>query len=254
MSPTEDVPRQPGDDVTAVHTTVAEDAAALAGEVASRLLARLEELQAAGRDPHVCLTGGGIADLVHREVARRDDAPVDWSRVSFWWGDERFVPAASDERNVVQARAAMLDHLPVDPARVHVVPSSDDARDNVAAAGAYAALLADHGPERFDLVMLGVGPDGHVASLFPGHPGLEARGTSTVAVDDSPKPPPERVSLTFETLNRADAVWFLANGEGKAEAVAAARRDGPVTECPARGVRGRAETLWLLDEAAAHLL
>src|SRR5690606_3753803 len=152
-----------------------------------------------------------------------DDAPVDWARVSFWWGDERFVPRDSDERNAVQARAAMLDHLPVDPARVHVVPSSDDVRDNVAAAAAYADLLEQHGPERFDLVMLGVGPDGHADSLFPGHPGLDARGTSTVSVDDSPKPPPERVSLTFETLTRADAVWFLANGEGKAEAVAAAR-------------------------------
>ncbi|WP_110183350.1 6-phosphogluconolactonase [Nocardioides solisilvae] len=232
-------------------TVVVEDAAMLAGEVASRLLARIEELQADGRDPHLVLTGGGIADLVHREVARRTDTGVDWARVHVWWGDERFVAAGSDERNARQASTALLDHVPVDPARVHVVPSADDVADAEAAASAYADELRDHGPEVFDLVMLGLGPDGHVASLFPGRPALRVTGVETVAVHDSPKPPPDRVSLTFEALNRAEAVWFLVDGDAKAAAVAAARTPGPLEECPARGVHGRRETLWLLDEAAA---
>jgi 6-phosphogluconolactonase len=102
--------------------------------------------------------------------------------------------------------------------------------------------------------MLGVGPDGHVASLFPGHEALDATDAVAVAVHDSPKPPPDRVSLTFEALDRARAVWFLVSGDGKADAVAAALAGGDLHEVPARGVSGEQETLWLLDEAAASSL
>ena len=102
--------------------------------------------------------------------------------------------------------------------------------------------------------MLGIGPDGHIASLFPGHPALDVTGQVAVAVHDSPKPPPDRVSLTFEALERARAVWFLVSGDGKADAVAAALAGGDRHEIPARGVVGQDETLWLLDEAAASSL
>ncbi|KRF36071.1 6-phosphogluconolactonase [Nocardioides sp. Soil805] len=234
---------------------VHEDAQTLAGDVASMLLDRLEAAQARGEVPHVGLTGGTIADAIHREVARRAvDSSVDWSRVDFWWGDERFVEAGSPDRNARQAREAFLDGLGIDPGRVHEVPAADVVATAEDAAAAYSEAMRTQGAGFFEVLMLGVGPDGHIASLFPGHPGLDATDAIAVAVHDSPKPPPDRVSLTFEAMDRARAVWFLVSGDGKADAVAAALAGGDVHEIPARGVVGTDETLWLLDEAAASSL
>jgi 6-phosphogluconolactonase len=232
-----------------------DDADVLVGDVASALLDRLEAAQARGEVPHVGLTGGSIAEELHRELARRSaDSAVDWSRVVVWWGDERFVPADSPDRNALQARQSLLDHVPVDPANVHEVPASDQVATAEDAAAAYSEALREHGAGSLEVLMLGIGPDGHCASLFPGHPALDVRDAIAVAVHDSPKPPPDRVSLTFEAMERCRAVWFIASGEGKAEAVARALAiDGSVTETPARGVRGD-EIVWWLDEAAASAL
>jgi 6-phosphogluconolactonase len=242
------------------------DAEYVATEVAGRLLALLESVQADGRMPQVGLTGGTIADAIHAEVARRaPDSSVDWSRVVVWWGDERFVPAGSDDRNARQARRTLLDALPLDPAHVHEVPAADQVDTAEAAAAAYSSALREHGAGRFDVLMLGLGPDGHVASLFPGHEALGVDDEVAVAVHDSPKPPPDRVTLTFPALARSAAVWLVVSGEGKADAVAAAwdassRSAGgspspaQVAECPARGVAGQDETVWFLDEAAASHL
>ncbi|MEV4677352.1 6-phosphogluconolactonase, partial [Actinomadura sp. NPDC049382] len=182
---------------------------------------------------------------------------VDWSRVDVWWGDERFRPAGDPERNETGARAALLDHVPVDPARVHVMagPDGADGDDPDAAAERYAAELraaAGPGPvPEFDVLMLGVGPDAHVASLFPGMPGLRDE-RPVVAVRDSPKPPPTRISLTFPSLRAAREVWVLAAGASKAEAVRLALAAGTdVARAPAVGARGRDRTLFLLDSAAA---
>jgi 6-phosphogluconolactonase len=241
--------------VTAPDVRRHDDADTLVGDVASALLDRLESAQARGEVPQIGLTGGTIAEALHRELARRaQDSSVDWSRVVFWWGDERFVPAGSPDRNAGQAREALLDHVPVDPAHVHEVPASDEVATAEDAAEAYSAALREHGAGFFEVLMLGIGPDGHCASLFPGHPGLAARDAVAIAVHDSPKPPPDRVSLTFEAMERSRAVWFIASGEGKAEAVARALAvDGTVEETPARGVRGD-ETVWWLDEDAASAL
>jgi 6-phosphogluconolactonase len=232
-----------------------DDADVLVGDVASALLDRIEAAQARGEVPHIGLTGGSIAEELHRELARRAaDSSVDWSRVAFWWGDERFVAADSPDRNAGQARASLLDHVPVDPANVHEVPASDQVATAEDAAEAYGRAMREEGAGFFEVLMLGIGPDGHCASLFPGHPALDARDAIAVAVHDSPKPPPDRVSLTFEAMKRCRAVWFIASGEGKAEAVARALADdGTVAETPARGVRGD-ETVWWLDEAAASAL
>lgn len=226
--------------------------------MADRLVRTLAAAQAAGREPQIALTGGSIAERILRQVADAHEsasAPeVDWARIVFWWGDERFVPRADAERNEGQARAALLDRVPVDPSRVHPVPSSDDVPDAEAAAAAYAETMRTHGAGEFDLVLLGVGPDGHVASLFPGHPQVHVDDAIAVAVHDSPKPPPDRVSLTRPALNRAREVWFLVSGAEKADAVGRALSGAPVEEIPATGVRGREATRWLLDrEAAAHL-
>ncbi len=232
----------------------------LADLVAASLVAVLRGAQQAGRVPSVVLTGGTIAATVHESIAGSPDAAsVDWGRVEVWFGDERFVPAGDPDRNDGQAIDSLLSRLPFDPARVHRVPASDDEHASVAAAAtAYADEVRAHGADVFDVVMLGVGPDGHVASLFPGHPQLDVDDAVAVPVLDSPKPPPERVSLTFPTLNRSRAVWFLVSGDGKAEAVARALTTGPDApsrrEVPAVGVHGLDETVWFLDAGSASQL
>lgn len=240
----------------AAEVVVHDDAEALARSVATRLVETLASVQEQGRIPSVALTGGSIAARMHAavlDVEGRQD--VDWSRVDFWFGDERYVPGADPDRNAVQARDAMLRHLPVDPGRVHEMPASDEGHlDVVAAAAAYGDEVRGHGGGLFDVVMLGVGPDGHVASLFPGSPGLDVDDAVTVAVEDAPKPPRTRISLTFAALNRAREVWFVVSGEEKAPAVSRSLRESDVHATPAAGVRGLERTVWLLDRAAAGLV
>ncbi|HEY3528629.1 MAG TPA: 6-phosphogluconolactonase [Nocardioides sp.] len=233
---------------------VHESADDLATTVAGEFLRLVSARQAAGDVPDIGLTGGSIADKVHREIARlAPDSGVDWSRVSFYWGDERFVAPQSDERNAKQAREAFLDAVGADPARVHEIPSTADADSVDAAAAAYSEVVRGQGSGGFDLLMLGVGPDGHVASLFPGFPQLRVDDEICVGVTGSPKPPPERVSLTFPALNRSAAVWFVVSGTDKAEAVGRALAAEPpgVHEVPATGVHGQQETIWFLDREAA---
>ncbi|WP_244928321.1 6-phosphogluconolactonase [Nocardioides sp. W7] len=236
------------------------DAADLATAVAGELLSRLADAQDAGRVPHLGLTGGSIAEAVHREIARLSPgSEVDWSRVVVWWGDERFVAPDSPDRNAVDARAAFLDVLGVPAEHVHEMPSTQDAPDVDAAAAAYSAELREHGAGQFEVLMLGMGPDGHVASLFPGHPAIDIADQVAVGVTGSPKPPPERVTLTFAALNRSASVWFLVSGEGKAAAVARAHSgtaDAPVDPhlVPAAGVSGLEETIWFLDRESASAI
>lgn len=240
--------------MTAPRIEVQPDSSALATAVAGELLTRLADAQAAGHVPQIGLTGGGIAEAVHRELARLSPGfEVDWSRVVVWWGDERFVARDSDDRNARAARVELLD--PVGARLVHEMPSTEDAADVDAAAASYSETMHEHGSGGFEVLMLGVGPDGHVASLFPGHPALDVDDRVAVGVTGSPKPPPERVSLTFAALNRARAVWFLVSGDQKADAVAAALSpEGDLHEIPARGVAGREETIWFLDHDAASRL
>lgn len=232
------------------------DPAEVAAAAAERFLQRVEAAQARGEEPHVALTGGSIAHALHQQIALRAPAhDVDWSRVVFWWGDERFVAPDSPDRNALDARQVFLDV--VGATQVHEVPSTAGAPDVEAAASAYGELVRSAGAGEFDLVMLGMGPDGHVASLFPGFGQLDVDDRVAVPVTGSPKPPPERVSLTFPALNRTRAVWFLVTGSGKADAVRRALADdGDVHETPARGIRpapqhGPGETTWFLDLPAA---
>jgi 6-phosphogluconolactonase len=233
---------------------VHESADDLAAAVAGALVRLVTVKQAAGDVPLVVLTGGTIADKIHREVARLGpDSDVDWSRVDFYWGDERFVAPDSDDRNAKQAREAFLDAIGVDPERVHEVPSTAEAASVDDAAAAYADTVRASEGSVFDLLMLGVGPDGHIASLFPGFPQLDVDDAIAVGVTGSPKPPPERVSLTFAALNHSEEVWFVVSGADKAEAVGRALATDPpgVHELPATGVRGTSATIWFLDRDAA---
>jgi 6-phosphogluconolactonase len=239
------------------------DADRLARAVASALVARLAAAQAVHGTASVVLTGGGIGTAVLERVARLAEEPehavVDWSAVDVWWGDERFVPVDDPERNELGARTALLAKVPLDPERVHPIPSSDAGFDEPEeAADWYAAQLAaaagDGGTvPRIDVLLLGMGPEGHVASIFPDSPAV-SDDRPVVAVRNCPKPPPTRVSLGFPAITAAEEVWLLVSGEAKAEAVARALTGAAPTEIPAAGARGRRATRWLLDEEAAGRL
>jgi 6-phosphogluconolactonase len=240
---------------------IADSAAELAESTAARAL---ETLGAALRDrpeAHLVVTGGSILEKVLAAIAQssaRDT--VEWRAVHVWWGDERYVPADSPDRNDLPALSLLFDHVDIDPAKLHRMPASDAGfgDDVEAAADSYAAELAAAVPSGadgdvppFDVVLLGIGPDGHCASLFPRHPGLQVTDASVIAVRDSPKPPPMRLSLTFPALDAANEIWVIASGEGKADAVARALGGADPTEVPSARPRGRLRTLWLVDRDAA---
>ena len=303
---TSDTPRgrHAGTRARHVEIVVHPDATAVADATAARLLVRLIDLQSVRSPLHVVVTGGSVGIATLRAVAASPvrDA-VDWSGVHVWWGDERFVPADSPDRNERQGREALLDGLPIPAANVHAMPAEGTVPDEDAAAVAYAHELARFSPldddvddlspsggvapqgaptgdspddpsvtpvsagvtpgrattaralpavPEFDVLLLGMGPDGHVASLFPGHATVHVEGRTVVGESDSPKPPPRRVSLTYPAIRAAREVWLVVAGEEKAGAVAKALSGAPVEEIPAAGAVGTERTLWLLDVAAAR--
>ncbi|MER5471934.1 6-phosphogluconolactonase [Streptomyces sp. NPDC002685] len=236
----------------------------MAQAAAARLITKIVDAQASRGYASIVLTGGrnGNGLLAALASAPARDA-VDWTHIDLWWGDERYLPEGDPDRNHTQARAALLDAVPLDPARVHPMPASDGpyGADVEAAAEAYAAELAKAaGPENhgsvpaFDVLMLGVGPDTHVASLFPELPAVRETERTVVGVHGAPKPPPTRISLTLPAIRSAREVWLLAAGEDKAQAAAIALSGAGEIQAPAAGARGRSRTLWLLDAAAASQL
>jgi len=250
--------------MTAPFVVVHPTADLLAQATAARLVTHLVDVQAATGHAHVVLTGGGIgiATLAALAASPARDA-VDWSALDVWWGDERFLPTGDPGRNETQARSALLDHVALPAGRVHPMPASDGpyGTDVDAAADGYATELAaaTRPGDRcdvpsFDVLLLGIGPDTHIASLFPGNPALYEEVRSVRGVREAPKPPPVRISLTRRALRQAQDVWLIAAGAKKAGAVSAALALGQVADevaVPAAAARGRRRTLWLLDQAAA---
>ncbi|MCA1007745.1 6-phosphogluconolactonase [Rhodococcus hoagii] len=241
-------------DVNEIHRFA--DTDALVRAAAERFVDAVVAAQQSRGSAAVVLTGGGtgIALLEH---VRANPGAIDWSALDVFFGDERFLPTGDPERNEVQAHAALLDHVPVDPARVHVMAASDGAygSDPVTAAAAYAEVLETFGADRtgplFDVHLLGMGGEGHVNSLFPHTDAVREAEQLVVAVTDSPKPPPVRVTLTLPALQSAREVWLIVSGEAKADAVAAAVDGAHPDEIPAAGARGIEKTVWLLEETAA---
>lgn len=196
----------------------------------------------AGRErASFALSGGGTPVPIYRALARR--AEVDWGRVDVYFADERCVPREHDDSNFKLVLENFLDELVGAVPAVHRMEGED--ADGEAAAARYAALL----PPVLDVVLLGMGPDGHTASLFPGHP-LVDEGLRTVAsLDDSPKPPPRRLTLTPPALAAARDVLVVAKGADKARALRQVLEgDDDPRPFPARLVRDRA---WIVDAAAA---
>src|SRR5699024_4406133 len=232
------------------------DADELAEAVAVALITRIVEYQRTQSTVSVALTGGGMGTAVLRAVAASTSSPdtqppIDWAHVDLWWGDERFLPPGDPERNETQAREALIDRLPIPPERVHPVHADTGsvAGDPDAAAALYAAEFEDAGG-RLDIVLLGVGPDGHVASLFPGHTSQHSDRVA-VAVHASHKPTPMRVSLTMSTIRSAREVWLVVAGADKADAVTSALTGTGSDPLPAAEAEGTDATLWWVDQKAA---
>lgn len=246
---------------TEKRVVITEDAEILASSVARRMLDRVKKQTENGKTVHICLTGGSMGGAVLRAAAHdRRIGRIDWSDVHFWWGDERWVPRDSDDRNERQAREAFLDELEIPAENIHAMAASDDSLDLDAAAVAYADELAQFAPAdrsesgpwpTFDICFLGVGPDGHIASLFPDRAEIQITDRATTAVREAPKPPPERISLTRPVINSSKRVWMVLAGPDKASALGLALAGASYASVPAAGAKGRRRTVLFVDEAAA---
>jgi 6-phosphogluconolactonase len=236
------------------------DSAALVAAVGDRLAQQIASVIDFRGRASIVLTGGGTGIGVLARLAEKG-ANIDWPRVHLFWGDDRFVPEDDDERNAKQARSALLDKVDIPAGNVHAMaPSGGEFGDNIAAAAdAYEqelAGLAEQGEPTpdFDVHLLGMGPEGHINSLFPHTDAVREKERMVLAVEDSPKPPPRRITLTLPAIQRSREVWLIVSGEGKADAVAAAVNGADPEEVPAAGAVGRDATVWLLDEGAASKL
>ena len=234
------------------------DTEALVAATGDRLAAAITAAIDSRGKALIVLTGGGTGIGL---LTRLRDHPLDWSAVHLFWGDDRYVPHDDDERNEKQAREALLDHVSVPAANVHPMPASDGefGDDLEAAARAYAAVLAAQAESGsptpdFDVHLLGMGGEGHVNSLFPHTPAVLESQRMVVGVEDSPKPPPRRITLTLPAVRRSREVWLVVSGAAKADAVAEAVGGADPAEIPAAGAIGREATVWLLDTAAAAKL
>ena len=223
---------------------VAQDFVKVVGE-ATRANARVD----------IVLTGGSVGIDVLSEVgAVPAVSEIEWSKVRVWWGDERFVPAEDSDRNDRQAREALLDSLPLRPEHVHPFPADDGQQLELALSKFREEFDREfHGSPTFALVLNGIGHDGHVASLFPSHNHGED-GDFAVAINNSPKPPTKRLSLTFSALNAGTHVWLIAAGEDKAAPIARVMTGKPTPDVPATLLNGLQATTIYVDASAASKL
>ncbi|MFJ6679609.1 6-phosphogluconolactonase [Microbacterium sp. NPDC091382] len=237
---------------------VSPDARTLAEGVARRFFQRIRSRAAAGKTTHILLTGGTAGtSVLHAAGESPSRHDVDWSKVHFWWGDERFVPADDPARNETAARAAFLSHIDVPAQNVHPIAAADAGRGHEDAASDYAAELAEYAAEgqawpRFTIAFLGVGPDGHIASLFPDRSEIAETERSVLAVRDSPVPPSDRITLTRPVINSSRRVWLVLPGTDKASALGLALAGASYHSVPAAGAKGRKQTVFFVDEAAAQ--
>lgn len=224
-----------------IEIVVADDAEGAARIVAERLA------EAARAGGHVVLTGGTTPKRAYELAAELEQ---DWSRVELWWGDERCAPADDQRSNFHMARIALIDRVAVPPAASHRMPGELGKEDG---ALAYERELGEL--ERFDLMLLGLGPDGHVASLYPEQPTLDVTDRRVIGADAKLQPFVDRITLTLPMLRAADEVLFLVAGADKADAAQRAFAGEPSHSTPGSLVRAvNGKTVAVLDAAAASLL
>lgn len=242
-----------------------EDQQDLINKAALRFIDTIAAVQAPGGGVNgdgvarVVLTGGGagigmlrkLAELDYAAAQQGPDYPVlnvDWSRVHVFFGDERNVAVTHADSNEGQAREALLNHVDIPAANIHGYGLGDI--DMESAAQSYTEVLQQFAPKGFDLHLLGMGGEGHINSLFPHTDATAEQAKLVVAVTDSPKPPAERVTLTFPAIHSAERVWLLVSGAEKAEAAQHVIDGSPAVEWPAAGAHGKQETILFLANDA----
>lgn len=232
-------------------------------DLADRLAVRAADSLAAdlsidpSRSVVLGVSGGSVADvLLPAIVAAGNSIALDWSRVDVIFADERFAPRGTDDRNATPVMAALRRAHGFDPARLHIAAPSDSGVSLDEAAAEYGARVGrvlhapTHGQSGIDLLLLGMGPDGHTASLFPGRPEVEVSGPLVIPIRDSPKPPPERVTLTLPTICGARRTWVYGTGAGKRDALRAALGPAGDSELPISRVSALEELILWTDTDA----
>jgi 6-phosphogluconolactonase len=235
--------------VSGPRIVVVPDMTALADQAAARVERVLLDTPP-GERARIALSGGSTPRAAYQHLAAR--CPP-WARVEFFFGDERIVPPDAEGSNYKMANAALLDRLPLDPGQVHRIPGelSPDEAAALAEEDLRASVPGEPYPE-LDLILLGIGPDGHTASLFPGSPELEETRRLMVPVHRPEMPQPWRVSMTMPVLNAGKRVLVVAGGAEKAPVVPRAIAGDP--DIPAGRLRPAGEYTWLLTEDAATQL
>lgn len=234
------------------------DKQSLGASVAARFITKLIDVLDEQERADIAVSGGSVTTLVLAAIAHSPaQANVDWSRVHVWWVDERWVASSDAERNDVGAHEDFFQYVPVPTANIHAMAASDAGVSIEAAADSYArelqqAARGDALAPAFDITLLGVGPDGHTASLFPEFDELQVRDRAVVPVHNAPKPPPDRLTLTFPIINASKRVWVILSGAEKASVLGLALAGASVDEVPVGGVQGRKRTVFFVDQEAAR--
>lgn len=237
------------------------DRAALASAVAARFITKVIDLLDEQDFVHVVLTGGGVGTAILSEIGASEARDsIDWARVHIWWGDERWVTAGHEDRNDAAAFTALLDHVALVPAHIHPFPARSNGANGDAgldaAAEAHSRTLAEAASDGrmlpvFDITFLGVGPDGHIASLFPDTGSISDNSSTVLAVRDSPKPPSERLTLSLQAINTSDRIWLCLTGADKASALGLALAGASPEHVPVAGAYGQRRTVFFVDADAA---
>lgn len=234
------------------------DKQALGASVAARFITKIIDVLDEQERADIAISGGSVSSLVLAAIGQSPAREsVDWSKVHVWWVDERWVPADDADRNTVGTQADFFDHVDIPASNIHPMPASDGGLDIEAAATQYERELQDAAPEgavapRFDITLLGVGPDGHTASLFPEFPQLTVTDRAVVTVDDSPKPPRQRLTVTYPVINASQRVWVILSGAEKASVLGLALAGASIEDVPVGGVQGRKRTVFFVDQDAAR--
>ncbi|HEY0283348.1 MAG TPA: 6-phosphogluconolactonase [Rhizomicrobium sp.] len=238
--------------MTAPRTEIFDDAEQFAARAAAWIAGLIAAKNGRFR---IALTGGETPRALYRELGARFRASVDWTKVEFFWGDERFVPPESPASNYRMARETLLAQISAPEGNIHPIPTGgapDEAARSYEATlkKAYGAASLDPARPLFDLVLLGLGDDGHICSLLPGSPALEERRRWAVAVTQGR--PEARITLTYPPVQASRVTAFLVAGENKAKAVRSVRAGD--LALPGARLQPEGELVWLLDRAAAGLI
>ncbi|MFZ7088702.1 6-phosphogluconolactonase [Curtobacterium sp. RRHDQ10] len=234
------------------------DKQSLGASVAARFITKMIDVIDEQGQASIAISGGSVSSLVLKDIG--DSAAsenVDWAKVHVWWVDERWVPEGDADRNDAATQTDFFDKVSIPAENIHRMPTSDAGLSIDEGAERYADELRAAAREgafapAFDITLLGVGPDGHTASLFPEFDQLSVTDRSVVSVDNSPKPPPQRLTVTFPVINASQRVWVILSGAEKASVLGLALAGASVDEVPVGGVQGRKRTVFFVDEDAAR--